>query len=95
MIVSQTINHINENNYDVDIRITDIPEGSFLSFGDTSFSDDNFMREIEVELLPLDEAEGGTKNINSGVFSRRENESVIKVTVIQNGNILGRNNQVY
>lgn len=95
MIVSQTINHINENNYDVDIRVTDIPEGSFLSFGDTSFLDDDFMREIIVELLPLDDAIGGTKNINSGVFSRRENESVIKVIVFQNGKILGRNNQVY
>lgn len=95
MIVSQTITHINENNYDVDIRITDIPEGSFLSLGDTSFSDDEFMREILVEMLPLDDASGGTKNINSGVFSRRENESVIKVIVFHNGNVLGRNNQVY
>jgi hypothetical protein len=95
MIISQTINHLNENNYDVDIRVTDIPVGSFLSFGATSFSGDDFMREIEVEILPLDDATGGTKNTNSGVFSRRENESVIKVTVFQNGSILGRNNQVY
>lgn len=95
MIISQTINHINNNNYDVDIRVTDIPEGSFLSLGDTSFSNDDFMREIKVEIVRLDNASGGIKNINSGVFSRRENESVIKVTVYQNGNIIGRNNQVY
>ena len=95
MVISQTINHINQNDYDVDVRITDIPEGFFLSIGETTFTDDDFMREIEVELLPLDDATGGTKNINTGVFSRKENESVIKVTITQNGNILGRNNQVY
>ncbi len=95
MIVSQTINHISGNNYDVDIRVTDIPEGTFLSFGNTSFSEDDFMRLIEVDILPLNEGSGGTKIINSGVFSRRENESVIQVKVSLDGNIVGRNNQVY
>ncbi len=95
MIISQTINHINNQDYDVDIRVTDVPEGKFLSLGDTTFSDDDFMREIEVEILPLEDGSGGTKVINSGVFSRKENESVIKVTVTQDGRVLGRNNQVY
>ena len=95
MIISQTINHINEDNYDVDISVTDIPKGHFISIGRTTFSDDEFMREIEVEILPLKEADGGNKNINTGVFSRREEEGVIKISVTQNGKTLGRNNQVY
>ncbi|MFK7773547.1 MAG: hypothetical protein AB8F94_15460 [Saprospiraceae bacterium] len=95
MIISQRINHINGDNYDVDINVTDIPTEHFISIGRITFSEDDFMREIEVEILPLKEASGGIKNINTGVFSKREEESVIKVSVVQNGSILGRNNQVY
>lgn len=95
MIISQTINHISGDDFDVDISITEIPTGHFISVGRVTFSDDDFMREIEVEILPLEDASGGDKSINTGVFSRREAEGVIKVSVTQNGNILGRNNQVY
>lgn len=95
MIISQTINHISGDNYEVDIRVTDIPEGFFISVGETTFSDDGFIREIEVEMMPLRDAGGGTKIINSGVFSKKETEGVIKVSVVNAGRILGRNNQVY
>ncbi|MFK8009840.1 MAG: hypothetical protein AB8H03_26030 [Saprospiraceae bacterium] len=95
MIISQTINHISGDSFDVDIRVTDIPEDFFLSIGETTFSDDGFIREIEIEMLPLSNTSGGTKIINSGVFSKKEEESVIKVSVSQAGIILGWNNQVY
>ena len=95
MIISQKINHISGENYDVDISVTEIPTGHFISIGRITFSDDDFMREIEVEILPLEDASGGDKSINTGVFSRREEEGVIRVSVTKDGNILGRNNQVY
>ena len=95
MIISQTINHISGDNYDVDISVTEIPPDHFISIGRVRWSDDDFIREIEVEILPLESASGGDKTINTGVFSKREEEGVIKVSVTQDGNILSRNNQVY
>ena len=95
MIISQTINHISGDDYDVDISVTDVPDESFLSLEETTFSDDGFMRELNILILPLEGVPGGTKNINSGIFTRRENESVIQVIIKQDRYVVGRNNQTY
>ncbi|MDA8972402.1 MAG: hypothetical protein P8M17_08705 [Saprospiraceae bacterium] len=95
MIISQTITKLNEEDFEVDITVTDIPEGYFISIGDTTFSDDGFMRIMMIEMLQLSDSTGGTRTINSGVFTRQEEEDVIKVLVVLDGKKQGVNTQVY
>ncbi|MFT6321887.1 MAG: hypothetical protein ACJAT4_002817 [Granulosicoccus sp.] len=95
MIISQTITKLNQEDHEVDITVTDIPEGYFISIGETTFSEDGFMRIMMVEMMPLSESTGGTRTINSGVFSKKEEEEVIKVIVLLDGKKQGLNTQVY
>lgn len=95
MIISQTITQLNQEDYEVDITVSDIPEGYFISVGETTFSEDGFMRIMTVELIQLNESTGGTRTINSGVFSKKEEEEVIKVIVLLDGKKQGLNTQVY
>lgn len=95
MIISQTITALSDNDYEVDITVSDIPEGYFISVGETSFSEDGFMRTMIIEMLPLSDSSGGTRTINSGVFSKKEEEEVIKVIVMLDGERQGMNTQVY
>ena len=95
MIISQKITQLNKNDYEVDITVTDIPEGYFISVGETTFSDNSFMRIMKVEMLPLSDSSGGTRTINSGVFPKKEEEEVIRVIVLLDGKKQGVNNQVY
>ena len=95
MIISQTITQLNQNDYEVDITVSDIPEGYFISIGETTFSEDGFMRIMEVEMIALSDSTGGTRTINSGVFSKKEEEEVIKVIVLLDGKKQGVNTQVY
>ncbi len=95
MIISQTITQLNKEDFEVDITVTDIPEGYFISVGETTFSEDGFMRIMIIEMLPLSDSTGGTRTINSGVFSKKEEEEVIKVLVLLDGKKQGLNTQVY
>lgn len=95
MIISQKITQLNQYDHEVDITVTDIPVGYFISVGETTFSDDGFMRIMIVEMLPLSDSTGGTRTINSGVFSKKEEEEVIKVIVLLDGKKQGLNTQVY
>ena len=46
-------------------------------------------------MLQLSDSTGGTRTINSGVFTRQEEEDVIKVLVVLDGKKQGVNTQVY
>ena len=95
MTVSQTINHINENNYDDDITVTDVPKGHFTAVTENVFASGSSTREIRVELLPLEQHSGGTVTTNTGLFVKQNGETAIKVTVMQNGQELGANTVNY
>lgn len=95
MNVSQQINHINENNYDDDITITDVAKGYFLAVTSITLPEGSATREVTVQLLPLEQAPGGTRTTNTGLFIRKAGEDQIKVTVQQDGNTLAENTTSY
>lgn len=95
MNVSQVINHINDNAYDDDITVTDVPDRHFLAVTANSIAEGSTTREITVELFPLEQAPGGTRTVNSGLFIRKDGETAIKVTVSQDGRTLAENTTDY
>ena len=95
MTVSQRINHINENSYDDDITVTDVPKGYFLAPTGNSIPHGSTTREIRIDIFPLEQAPGGTRTINTGLFVRQQDETEIKVTVYQDGNEQATNTQAY
>ena len=95
MTVSQVLNHINDNNYDDDITVTDIPPGNFIAVTGMFFDPDTGTREIRVDILPFEQEQRSTQTINSGLFVRQDGEDKVKVTVYQDGKELASNIQAY
>lgn len=95
MNVSQVINHINENSYDDDITVTDVPKGQFLALTSNSIAEGATTREMTIELMDLEQAPGGTRTTNSGLFVRKDGETAIKVTVRRDGQDLAENTTNY
>jgi len=82
--VSQQLNHINENNYDDDITINDIPKGHFAAVVGISISPGETTRSVTVDLLPLEQSDGGTQTVNTGLYVRQPDENAVRVTVKDN-----------
>lgn len=95
MNVSQKLDHINESNFDDEITVNDIPKGHFAAVIGNNLSDGSTTRELLVEILPLEQANGGTMIINSGLFVRKSNETAVKVTVSHGGSEKATNTVVY
>lgn len=95
MNVSQHLNHVNDNSYDDDITVTDVPRGYFLAVTSISLPEGSTTREITVDIMPLEQAPGGTRTVNSGLFVRKEGETAVKVTVSQDGSELASNTTDY
>ena len=95
MTVSQVLNHINDNNFDDDITITDIPKGHFPAVTDITLPEGSNTREIRVDILPLEQIDGGTMSVNSGLFVRGADETAVKATVYQDGTEKASNIQSY
>ena len=95
MTVSQVLNHINEQNYDDDITVTDIPSGNFIAVTGMNFDPNTGTREIRVDILPFEQEHRSTQTINSGLFVRQDGEDKVKVTVYQDNKELASNTQAY
>ena len=95
MNVSQVLNHLNENTYDDDITVTDIPKGYFPAAVSNRLPDGSDTREIMVDILPLEQAPGGTMHANPGLYTRQPDETSVKVTVTQDGSVLATNTTGY
>ncbi len=93
--VSQQINSINENNYDDDITVTDIPNGHFPAVTGNSITEGTTTRAVTVEILPLEQAPGGTMHCNTGLFKKSDDESAVQVKVMQDGKEVATNTQNY
>ena len=81
MQVSQHLENINEQNYEDEITITDIPRGFFPAVTAMSSPDGGTTRDISVTIMALEMSEGGTMNVNSGLFVKNPDETAVKVTV--------------
>lgn len=95
MTVSQVLNHINENNYDDDITVTDIPPHNFIAVTGVSYDEGTSTRDFRVDILPLEQENRSTQTVNSGLFIRRDGETAVKTTVYQDGKELASNTQTY
>ncbi|MEL6661015.1 MAG: hypothetical protein AAFP77_03650 [Bacteroidota bacterium] len=97
MTVSQQINSIDpdQNTYDDDITVTDVPKGQFLAVISNSIADGSSTREMTVELMDLEQAPGGTRTVNSGLYVRQDGETAVKVTVQRDGQALEGNTTNY
>lgn len=95
MNVSQQFNHINENNYDDDISITDIPQGHFLAVTANKLADGSNTREIHVMIMQLEQSPGGTMQCNPGLYIKGADETAVKVTVTQDGQEVATNTTNY
>ena len=94
-IQSQTLNHINENNYDDDITVENIEKGWFPAVTSNTLNDQGTQREMTVTLLELDASPGGTMSTNSGLYIRQANEASVKATLMKEGAVLDTNVQDY
>ena len=95
MNVSQVLNHINEENYDDDITVTDIPPKNFIAVTATSYDPDTGIRSFRVDILPIDQETPPTQTTNTGLFVRQDGETAVTATVYQDGKELASNTQRY
>ncbi len=95
MNVSQQLNHINENNYDDDITVSDVPKGYFPAVVSNTLAEGSTPREITVDLFPLEQSDGGTMSVNSGLYVKGPDETAVKATVKQDGKEVADNTTSY
>ena len=95
MTVSQVLNHVNENSYDDDITVTDVPNGHFLAIIANSIAQGSTTREMTVDIMPLEQSGGGTMTVNSSLYIRQADETAVQVKVTQNGTELANNTTNY
>ncbi len=95
MTITQTLNHDQENSYDDDIKITDIPASHFPAVTANTIAAGSNTREITVQIMPLEQAPGGTMATNSGLYVRQADETEVKVSVYQDDKLLADNTQAY
>lgn len=81
--------------YECEIEITDVPQGYFPAIIGRTFSEDNSEREIQVDLLPLEQSPGGTMTCNTRRHKRKEQEQFIKVKVSKEGVEMASNVKAY
>ena len=95
MTVSQQINLINDNNYDVDITVTDVPNKHFLAVTDNQIPSGSATREVTIDIMFLEQSLGGTLVANPGLFTKASSETSIRVKVKKDGNVLAENTTNY
>jgi len=95
MDLSQQLNHVNESTYDDDISITGITKGYFPAVTSNSIADGNSIRKVTVELMPLEQAPGGTMMANTGLYKRKDSETAVEVTLMQDGKEVASNTTSY
>ena len=93
--VSQQLNHINENNYDDDITVTNVPKGHFAAVVSVLISPGETTRSVTVDLLPLEQSDGGTQTVNTGLYVRQPDENDVRVTVLDNRKEVAENMTSY
>lgn len=95
MTISQKITNVNDNSYEDEITITDIPKGYFPASTGNSLPAGATTREIRVEIMPLEQSPGGTMDTNPGLYIKGANETAVKVTAYQDGVVVAENTQSY
>lgn len=79
--LSQSLNHINENNYDDDITAT-VPPKHFIAVTGNRLDAEGTQRILTVQMMTLEAAPGGESHTNSGLYIRGANETSVKAVLI-------------
>lgn len=95
MTVTQDLNHVNDNTYEDEVTITDIPKGYFPAATGNSLPEGSSTREVRVDILPLEQSPGGTMHTNPGLYVKGADETAVKVTVYEDGKVMAENTQNY
>lgn len=96
MTVSQTINQIMNNEYDIAFTVTDVPKGHFIAVIGNELPSGSSTRKIEIDVMQGGGwAQGGTSTIGSSLFVKDQSESSVHVIVKKDGNILAENTTNY
>lgn len=98
MTITQTIRPKNTHAgeaYECGIDITDVPKGYFPAIMSQNFTEDNVYREIQVELLPLEQSPGGSMFCSTRRHKRGDQEKFIKVKVSKEGEAVVEHVQAY
>ena len=93
MTVSQDIYHVQDQEYDDTITVTDIPKGYFIAVTANSVSEGSSTREIRVDLMAAEWAAGGKSSVGTNIFIRKSGENAICVKVY-NGSTLECENTI-
>lgn len=95
MVISQTLHNEFENTYDNDISISEIPKGFFPAIIRNQFNEGEGIREVIIDIRPLDVSPGGTMKVNTGFYKKKEQEQAIKVRIQQAGKELASDTHIY
>lgn len=95
MNVSQQLDHINDNNYDDVITVDGLEKGHFIAITSNTLPAGSDTREIQVDIMPLEQAPGGTVSSSSGLYVRGADETQVQVKVMNNGTEVASNTTSY
>ena len=73
-----------DNEYFDTITVTDIPRGYFIAMTANSIAEGASTREVKIELMAAEWAEGGTHELGTGMYVRQASETAVKVSVYRN-----------
>ncbi|MEM9546312.1 MAG: hypothetical protein AAGA77_10070 [Bacteroidota bacterium] len=82
-------------NYDDDITVTDVPPRHFIAVTASAYNPDTKLRDIRVEIMPVESETTSTQTVNSGLFVRQDGSTGVKATVYQDDKELASNTQDY
>ena len=82
MTISQEITLLNQDDksYDDTVTVTDVPNGYFLAEISDEYNNPP-TREITFQMMALQQAQGGTQTVGTGLFVRQDGETAVKVIV--------------
>ena len=82
MTCSQNLQSLGQDNeYDDDITVTEVPKGYFIAMTANSIAEGASTREIRIDLMAAEWADGGTNTVGSGMFVRQSGETAVQVKV--------------
>lgn len=69
-----------DKSYDDSITVTDVPKEQFIALTNETYTEPT--RTFTVQLMNLQQSDGGTMTIGSGLFVREDGETSTKVIVL-------------
>lgn len=97
MTCSQNLESLGQDNeYDDTITVTDIPKGYFIAVTQNNPpAEGGTTREIRVDLMAAEWADGGTHSVGTGMYVRKDGETAVQTKVYNDSTLECENTQSY